>query len=103
MAWISSHSAPTKKTAARFESWPPLPIESSEFANLAVDCRGAVRRNQKERRGGLMENIARTLENEYTIVRLLSDKGLPVPRPLWLEMNESLPRRRFRGSGPSAR
>jgi aminoglycoside phosphotransferase (APT) family kinase protein len=50
-----------------------------------------------------MENIARTLENEYTIVRLLSDKGLPVPRPLWLEMNESLPRRRFRGSGPSAR
>ena len=45
---------------------------------------------RKERRGGLMENIALTLENEYTIVRLLFGKGLPVPRPLWLETDESL-------------
>jgi aminoglycoside phosphotransferase (APT) family kinase protein len=45
---------------------------------------------RKERRGGLMENIALTLQNEYTIVGLLFDKGLPVPRPLWLETDESL-------------
>jgi aminoglycoside phosphotransferase (APT) family kinase protein len=44
---------------------------------------------RKERRGGLMENIALTLANEYPILALLFEKGLPVPRPLWLETDES--------------
>jgi aminoglycoside phosphotransferase (APT) family kinase protein len=45
---------------------------------------------RKERRGGLMQNIALDLANEYTILGILSDKGLPVPRPLWLETDESV-------------
>lgn len=45
---------------------------------------------RKEKPGGLMENIALVLRDEYAIVNFLFEQGLPVPRPLWFESDESL-------------